>query len=100
VEIVFTQQAIKSLDDSLFFLNITSEVTFEKAEEIKNRVYSRISTLKVNPYIGQVEPLMPRSREYRRLIESSYKIIYYVADGTVYITDIFDSRQNPTHMKG
>jgi len=34
-----------------------------------------------------------------RLIESHYKIIYRVTEEFIYITDIFDSRQDPDKMK-
>lgn len=37
---------------------------------------------------------------HRRLIESHYKIIYRVVGEYIYVTDIFDSRQDPEKMKG
>jgi len=37
---------------------------------------------------------------HRRLVQSHYKIIYRIEGNTIYITDIFDSRQDPAKMKG
>ena len=37
---------------------------------------------------------------HRRLIESHFKIIYRVIGDCIYITDIFDSRQDADKMKG
>jgi len=37
---------------------------------------------------------------YRRLVEGHYKIIYRIEDEYIYITDIFDSCQDPDKMKG
>jgi hypothetical protein len=37
---------------------------------------------------------------HRRLVESHYKIIYRVVGEYIYVTDIFDSRQDPDKMKG
>lgn len=39
-------------------------------------------------------------KEHRRIIEGHYKIIYRVEGQAIYITDIFDSRQDPNKMKG
>jgi toxin ParE1/3/4 len=100
VEIVITNQALTSLNDSLIFLNVTQSITFEKALEIRGQIFARIESLKLNPYLGQTESFMSKSKEYRRLIEGSYKIIYYIEKNSVYVTDIFDSRQNPSRMKG
>ena len=53
------------------------------------------------PYIGQREYLTSNpDRQYRRIIESHFKIIYYIRNDTIFITDIFDSRQDPGTMKG
>ena len=37
---------------------------------------------------------------HRRLIEGHFKIIYRIEGDNVYITDFFDTRQDPAKMKG
>jgi len=37
---------------------------------------------------------------HRRAIEGHFKIIYRVEGETIYVTDFFDSRQDPAKMKG
>ena len=37
---------------------------------------------------------------HRPIIEGHFKIIYKVEGEYIYITDIFDSRQDPDKMKG
>jgi hypothetical protein len=36
---------------------------------------------------------------HRRVIEGNYKIIYKVTDDAIIVTDVFDTRQNPSKMK-
>jgi plasmid stabilization system protein ParE len=100
VKIIFTLHAKENLQRSISFLRVRS-VPEEKIEEIVDDLLFRIESLAERQFLGQYEEyLRPQTKHHRRLIVGAYKIIYYVADGTVYITDIFDSRQNPTHMKG
>lgn len=46
------------------------------------------------------ECLQHLGKLHRRIIEGNYKIIYRVEGENIYITDIFDSRQNPDKMRG
>ena len=69
--------------------------------EIRNRILDRADTLLLQPNQGQKEPYLEHlNLDYRRIIESHYKIIYRVVGETIYITDVFDSRQDPDKMKG
>ena len=45
------------------------------------------------------ESLVELGQGHRYLVEEHYKIIYRVIDDVVYITDIFDTRQDPDKMK-
>ena len=52
------------------------------------------------PFIGQIEEnLIELKQEQRYLVEGNYKIIYRVIDKEIYITDVFDCRQNPQKIK-
>lgn len=52
------------------------------------------------PFSGQKEPLLAGlPKEYRRLIEGKYKIIYHVGNDKIYINRVFDSRKDPSKLK-
>lgn len=97
MKLVYTEQALFSLEETLQF--ISTKVSHEKLIEIRNRILDKADTLLAQPFNGQKEPFLDHlSLGHRRLIEGHFKIIYKV-EGE-YITDIFDSRQDPDKMKG
>ena len=50
--------------------------------------------------IGQVEPLLKnRAREYRYLVQDTYKIIYFLEEEKIVVSMVFDTRQNPRKLK-
>ncbi len=99
MKLVYTEQAIISLEEALEF--IVSKVSYEKLVEIRNRILDAADTLLLQPQQGQKELYLEHLfLEHRRLIEGNYKIIYRVIGEYIYITDIFDSRQDPDKMKG
>ena len=53
--------------------------------------------LRLNPYLGKLEPLlMNRVREYRSIVVGTLnKIIYYVDSDVIYIADFWDVRREP-----
>ena len=100
MKLVYTEQAIASLQECLDFLP-HEEVSPEKIKEIRDRILSKADMLLNNPFIGQEEEyLLHVGLSHRRIIEGNYKIIYRVEDQFIFITDIFDSRQDPDKMKG
>lgn len=69
--------------------------------EIRDKILDKADTLLLNPLKGQKDPYLEHlSLDHRRLVESHYKIIYRIIGEYIYITDIFDSRQDPDKMKG
>lgn len=99
MKIVYTEQAINSLEDALDFL--APKVSQKTLSEIRNRILNAADSLMQHPFKGQKEPnLKHLSLGHRRLIEGHYKIIYRISEEYIYITDVFDSRQDPNKMKG
>jgi toxin ParE1/3/4 len=99
MKLVYTEQALYSLEEALDF--IAPKVTNEKLLEIRNQILDTADTLLHQPSLGQIEPYLEHlGLGHRRLVESHYKIIYRVSGEYIYITDIFDSRQNPNRMRG
>lgn len=97
--LLYTAQAIESLNEALSF--IAPKVTYDKLSEIRTQILDKADTLLLQPYQGQVEPYLAHlNLEHRRLIEGNYKIIYRIVGETIYVVDIFDTRQEPSKMKG
>ncbi|HKR04764.1 MAG TPA: type II toxin-antitoxin system RelE/ParE family toxin [Bacteroidia bacterium] len=70
------------------------------AKKIKKEIDETIFQLKDFPESGQVEEAMNRfGKKYRRLISGNYKIIYRIEENKIYVTDVFDSRQDPSKIK-
>ena len=69
------------------------------ANKIKAGIILRLQFLSANPYAGQTEDfLVHLGLGHRRWVEGNYKIIYRIIDQTIYITDIFDSRRDPSEI--
>ena len=99
MKLVYTEQALISLEEALNF--IAPKVTHEKLIEIRNEILDAADTLLLQPLQGRKEPFLEHlDLNHRRLIVSHYKIIYRIIGEYIYITDIFDSRQDPDKMKG
>lgn len=99
MKLVYTEQALISLEETLEFL--AKNVTNEKLMAISDRISEKVKVLLNQPFIGQEEPLLQYlGSGHRRLLVGHCKIIYKVVDEYIYITDIFDSRQDPDKMKG
>lgn len=99
MKLVYTEQAQVSLEESLEFM--ATKVTNEKLIEIRDRILDKADTLLLQPLKGQKDPFLDHlGFGHRRLVEGHYKIIYRVDGEYIYITDIFDSRQDPDKMQG
>ncbi|MEO5585946.1 MAG: hypothetical protein ABIQ75_10860 [Flavobacteriales bacterium] len=72
-----------------------------KREETFDRVLKGMQSLLEWPKAGQVEIWMEgKEYIYRRLVIGNFKVIYRIDAAVVYVTDIFDMRQDPKRMKG
>ena len=101
MRLVFTEQAQQSMNNSFLFLLDEQRVPSQKIDEFRDNLKLAIKRLLKNPYLGQRETrLQYLNKDHRRLIEGYFKIIYFIKDDSIYITDIFDSRQDPKKMKG
>ncbi|TAJ10282.1 type II toxin-antitoxin system RelE/ParE family toxin [Marinilabiliaceae bacterium JC017] len=98
MKLVYTEQALVGLQEALAF--IAPKVSHEKLLEIRNRILDKADSLQQHPYQGQKEPFLEHlDLDHRRVIEGHYKIIYRIINDCIYITDIFDSRQDPDTMR-
>ena len=73
------------------------EVSIRVADKIKSGITKKLRFLAEHPHSGQLEEtLRDMGLEHRRIVERNYKIIYRIIDDVIYVTDIFDSRRDPT----
>ena len=99
MKLVYSEQALISMEETLDFL--AKNVTNAKLIAISDRISDTIKVLLNQPFIGQEEPLLQNlGSGHRRLIVGHCMIIYKIVGDIIYITDIFDSRQDPDKMKG
>ncbi len=69
------------------------------ATKIRSSIVSAIKGLLQFHAKNQLEEfLTPLNKQHRREVVGNYKIIYFLEDETIYVTDIFDTRQNPSKM--
>ena len=101
MKVLLTDEALNSLASIIEFnLDKLSE---SKLITMKNQLLNRAQSLALNPQIGQQEEsLVELKKGHRRLVEGQHKIIDRVDSKLqiVYITDFFDTRQDPFKMKG
>jgi toxin ParE1/3/4 len=76
------------------------EVSPRIARKIINKIIDRVSILESNPFAGPKEELLSDYPEdFRYLVESNYKIIYWKKGDNITIASVFDCRQNPEKIK-
>jgi toxin ParE1/3/4 len=97
-QIIWTNFAIAELKNIfLYYRMAASEKT---ADKIKKSIFAATKTIIRQPLTGAVEENLTGPKQgHRYIVEGNYKIIYRVIENAIYITDIFDCRQNPTKMK-
>ena len=72
---------------------------FPIANRLHEKIFNSTRQLKTQPKSGQIEPSLTRLNEgHRYLVQGNYKIIYKEVEEGILITDIFDSRQNPSKV--
>lgn len=99
MKIVITTPAWESYEQALHFL--AGYMTDRELERWDKRLWDSIDDLKTFPRRGQYEPWLEYKGEgHRRLVVGKFKVVYRIEGRTIYVTDIFDARQDPGKMKG
>ena len=97
-QVIWTNLAISELKSIFLYYRMVANETV--ADKIRKSIFNSTKPLIKQPLIGQIEEnLIELKQEHRYLVEGNYKIIYRVINNDVYITDVFDCRQNPQKMK-
>ena len=94
----WTIQASENLEEIFDFLERTS--SSEYASKVIQNIYKKTEILNQYPKIGQIEfRLINRKFEYRYLIFSHYKVIYFLDGDIAIIAMVFDCRKHPLKLR-
>ncbi len=98
MRVFWTSFALNSLKEIYDYYKEFASI--QVAKNIKNSILSTTSQLSTHPLSGTREELLKNFNEdYRYIIRGNYKVIYKIKDKDIYITDVFDTRQNPDKIK-
>ena len=101
MKVIYTEQSLDSLAETLQFLLQQQEIPLEKVLAIKTQLLDKADSLISYPEAGQMEEYLEHlGKSHRRIVEGNFKIIYRVEGELIYITDFFDTHQDPQKMKG
>lgn len=90
----FANQQLKDIH-SFYSATVSSKV----ASDIINRIFDAIETLERLSTIGTVEQALKElGYKHRFIVSGNYKIIFCEIEGVIYVTDIFDARQDPSKI--
>jgi toxin ParE1/3/4 len=94
MKIVWTRSA--KTDLRFIFDYYKYKASLQIASQIKKACFDRVEILYQNPEAGPVDELLKKINEnHRYLVEGNYKIIYKIVSETIFITGVFDTRQDP-----
>ena len=99
-EVVWAEFAEKQLDKIFLFYH--DSAGREVAVKLVSEILLEPDRLKINPFVGQLEPLLKEKPiSYRYLVYKSFKIIYSVDENEkqIKIADVFDTRQKPEKIE-
>jgi plasmid stabilization system protein ParE len=94
MNVFLTEPAERFLQE--IFRYYQHNVSEQVAKKIIDQILTRVESLEDFAKRGRIEPhLKILNQKHRFVLEHNYKIIYLIEDDNVYVTDIFDTRQNP-----
>lgn len=94
MRVFWTKFALDALHDIYEYYKVNVSVLI--ANNIKESILLSTHQLEVQPLSGTMETLLQHLNEgHRYIIRGNYKIIYKIQSQRIYITDVFDTRQNP-----
>ena len=97
MNIIWTNPAKKDLRK--IFNYFKKKVSLNLANKIVNSILANTSILKTQNIGIKEQLLIHLEQEHRFIIDDNYKIIYIIQNNNVYITHVFDTRQNPVKLK-
>lgn len=67
------------------------------AVNVRQKIYSSISPLRIFPKMGKIEEFSNKTKEEYRSIPTGkyYKVVYFIKESKIYIAAVFDCRRDP-----
>lgn len=97
MKIFWTKFALDALHDIYDYYKDKASIII--ANNIKESILLSTRQLASQPLSGTIEPFLLQLKDsHRYIIRGNYKIIYKIHSKRIYITDVFDTRQNPTKI--
>ncbi|HRO74573.1 MAG TPA: type II toxin-antitoxin system RelE/ParE family toxin [Crocinitomicaceae bacterium] len=97
MKIIWTDFATKSL--KAVFDYYAEYANSKVAHKIRKEILKSTRRLSKHTEIGQTEFFLEKlNQTHRYIVSGNYKIIYRVENDKIIISDVFDTRQNPTKM--
>jgi len=94
MKVFWTKFALDSLSEIYRYYKENVSVTI--ANNIRQGVLTSTSQLEKHSLSGIIEELLlDLDEDHRCIIRGNYKVIYKIQNKKIYITDVFDTRQNP-----
>lgn len=95
MEIKWLSPAKNSLSDIYNYYK--KERSTKTARKIINNIRASVERLMKFPEMAPLEPLLSDcNKPYRSLVATPvYKVVYYIEDSVIYISDVWDCRQSP-----
>lgn len=94
MRLIVTQGAILNFERIIEYLLFKAGENI--AQRISDEIWDAVDFIVANPYAGQQEPYLAfYGLNHQRWIVGHYKIVYKIEGETIYVTDIFDTRQDP-----
>jgi plasmid stabilization system protein ParE len=98
MRVVWTKSALASLQYIYQYYKRNVSITI--ALNIRELILTASLQLESFPSSGQLEEILNETKyTFRYIIRGRYKIIYTILKDKVFITDIFDTRQDPDKIK-
>jgi plasmid stabilization system protein ParE len=98
IRVEWSEQSERQLKDIFDYYSF--EVNPRFARKIINKILNRVTILESNPLAGPKEELLTDyPEEFRYLVESNNKIIYWKKENLITIASVFDCRQNPGKIR-
>lgn len=95
---IVADPALESLDAALEFRKNTMSQT--RMQAMVDKIFAEIDRLVQYPGGGAIEEQLAHlGLGHRRVVVGHFKIIYRVVEDRIWVSDIFDSRQDPEKMK-
>jgi toxin ParE1/3/4 len=97
MKVIWSDFAIRIIKEIHFYNK--EKASIKIANKIKKDIFLTTKQLHKHPFSGSEEKVLKKlNQNHRYLVNGNYKIIYKPVKEGVLITDIFDTRQNPTKI--